>query len=80
MGTSPITCVITPMSTHWVWYVVTSGKVINFRVILTLRRCQLLDIARGLTYLHQCNVVHGNLTGVSHGFPSRPLGIDTVIA
>ena len=71
MGTSPITCVITPMSTHWVWYVVTSGKVINFRVILTLYQCQLWDVAQGLTYLHQYNVVHGNLTGVNDILSSR---------
>ena len=34
-------------------------------MILTLYRYQLLDIAHGLTYLHQYNLVHGNLTVVS---------------
>ena len=33
---------------------------------------QLLGVARGLTYLHQYNIVHGNLTGVSLDFFSRP--------
>ena len=34
-------------------------------VTLALYRHQLLDVAHGLTYLHQRNLVHGNLTGVS---------------
>ena len=31
----------------------------------TFYRYQLLDVARGLTYLHWYDLVHGNLTGVS---------------
>ena len=27
-------------------------------------RCQLSDVAKGLCYLHSCNVVHGDLKGV----------------
>lgn len=80
MGTSPITCVITPMLIDWVWYVAASGKVVNFRAILTICRCQLWDVARGLTYLHQYNVVHGNLTGVGDGFSPRARETDTFIA
>ena len=30
----------------------------------SLPRCQISDIARGLCYLHSCNVVHGDLKGV----------------
>ena len=80
MGTSPVTCAITAMLIDWAWYVVTLGKVINFLVILTLSRYQLLDVARGLVYLHQYNLVHGNLTGVSHYFSPLPRGTDTFIA
>ena len=43
-------------------------------MILTLLLCQLLDVARGLTYLHKYNVVHGSLTGVSLGFLVRDVG------
>ena len=35
---------------------------------------QLLGIARGLVYLHQYNIVHGNLTGVSLDFLARGEG------
>ena len=38
--------------------------------MLTLYLHQLLDVAHGVTYLHYRNLVHGNLTGVSLGFPS----------
>ena len=30
----------------------------------TYPRCQLSDIAKGLCYLHSCNVIHGDLKGV----------------
>ena len=53
------------MLTNLIWYVITPRKVTNFQTILILYRCQLLGVARGLTYLHQYDLVHGNLTGVS---------------
>lgn len=31
--------------------------------------CQLVDVARGLHYLHLCNVIHGDLKGVSTSPP-----------
>jgi len=80
MGTSPITCAITPMLIDWVWYVVASGKAVNFRVTLTPFRFQLWDVARGLEYLHRYNVAHGNLTGVGDGFSPRARETDTFIA
>ena len=52
-------------------------------MILILHWRQLLDVARGLTYLHQCDLVHGNLTGVSPNFSCHrpdPGGTDSVIA
>ena len=33
-------------------------------MVLTLYQYKLLEVAHGLTYLHRCNLVHGNLTGV----------------
>jgi len=42
-----------------------ASTVVSCRTILTLNRYQLLDVARGLAYLHRYNLVHGNLTGVS---------------
>ena len=41
---------------------------------MTLTFRQLLDVARGLAYLHQSNIVHGNLTGVSFNCFSRTKG------
>ena len=38
-------------------------------MILTLYRYQLLNVVRGLTYLHRHNLVHGNLTEVSIDLP-----------
>ena len=45
-----------------------------------LYRYQLLDIAQGLAYLHQYNVVHGNLTGVGLILSFRDEGADNPIA
>ena len=47
---------------------VSQGAVVDSSTILTFLLCQLLNVAEGLTYLHQYNVVHGNLTGVSSNF------------
>ena len=58
------------MSINSVWYVVTPGTLVNFSMMLTLYRRQLLHVAHGLTYLHFRRLVHGNLTGVSLGFPA----------
>ena len=33
-----------------------------------------MDVAHGLAYLHQCNLVHGNLTGVGLSLPVPRLG------
>ena len=49
-------------------------------MILILHRCQLLEVARGLTYLHWYDLVHGNLTGVSLNNLVRRLGTDDLIA
>ena len=46
------------------WYAVTHNAAVNHRNTLTLYLHQVLDIARGLAFLHQYNIVHGNLTGV----------------
>jgi len=43
-------------------------------MILTRCRCQLLDVARGLAYLHKYNLVHGSLKGVSLHFFVRDEG------
>ena len=43
-------------------------------MILTLYRYQLLEVAHGLTYLHRCNLVHGNLTGVRPNLSAPRLG------
>lgn len=32
---------------------------------------QISDVARGLCYLHSCNVIHGNLKGVRSDYKSR---------
>ena len=38
--------------------------------------CQLLDVARGLAYMHHYDIVHGNLTGVSANLQVRNSGVD----
>ena len=40
--------------------------------ITLLLRYQLSDVAEGLCYLHSCNVIHGDLKGVS-GYPKSRL-------
>ena len=49
-------------------------------VILTLGRRQLFDVIHGLDYLHQYNLVHGNLTAVSgiRFIPSQRIDTFTV--
>ena len=63
------------MPVDLVWYVSIPGKVIVIVRDLTPDQRQLLDIIQGLDYLHQCNLVHGNLTAVSGicFIPSRGL-------
>ena len=56
------------MSINSVWYVAALVAAVEFRMTPTLYQYQLSDVARGLAYLHQHGLVHGNLTGVSLGF------------
>ena len=42
--------------------------------MMAFHRYQLLDVARGLTYLHWYDLVHGNLTGVSFNLLVHRLG------
>jgi serine/threonine protein kinase len=43
----------------------------HFFLFRAYSRCQLSDVARGLYYLHSCNVIHGDLKGVRDCSKSR---------
>ena len=65
------------MSINSPWYVAAPDTVVApFDYPKTLYRYQLLDIVRGLTYLHENDLVHGNLTGVNLEFLTRDEGAD----
>lgn len=36
-----------------------------YRLVIHLSSSQLREIAEGLNYLHHCNIIHGDLKGVS---------------
>jgi serine/threonine protein kinase len=46
-------------------------RVLSLCLFRAYSRCQLSDVAKGLYYLHSCNVIHGDLKGVRGRSKSR---------
>ena len=57
-----------------VWYVAITITSVDFWVTLAPYRYQLSDVARGLSHLHQNDLIHGNLTRVSLNLPDQRSG------